>query len=103
MTERSAPEKEPSHEEALKCLDRICPPEQRLARAARVLDCVDQLKGYRDFLRQLEKDEDCAALRKQLPDRAFAAEGALRVAIAEGIKSLNDLRDSGVLSTSFAE
>jgi hypothetical protein len=68
-------------------------------------DGVRQLVDYRAYLAAVEAKSDvgCVGLRGQLAERAFAAEGIFRVLLAEGLKSLNDLRDSGMLHAGLSE
>jgi hypothetical protein len=88
------------------CLKRMCPPDEITRRTGVASSTVRALADYRAYLSDLEREaksvSGCGGLRGQLADRAFAAEGQVRVLLAEGLSSLNDLRDSGVLHTSLA-
>jgi hypothetical protein len=92
-------------EAAKACLESMCPPAEGTRRAAVVSSTIGALTSYRTFLSNLEGAGEtaavCGGLRGQLPDRAFEAEGQVRVLLAEGLNTLNDLRDSGVLHLSL--
>lgn len=92
--------------DARRCLERLCPPAERARRAAVVSEGVRSLIAYRAYLDTVERERDtpgCAGPRAQVADRAFAEECAFRVLLAEGLNSLNDLRDSGMLHAGLAE
>ncbi len=63
------------------------------------------LAEYHALLADLESGEAnvCDGLRAQLADRAFEAEGSLRILLAEGLRTINDLRDSGLLHATIAD
>src|SRR5215467_10453964 len=92
-------------EEAKACLERMCPPEEGKRRAAVVSFAIGALMDYQAYLSDLEGADDpaavCGGVRGQLAERAFEAEGQLRILLAEGLSSLNDLRDSGMLQSSL--
>lgn len=91
---------------AMACLERICPRNERTRRAEVTTSTVQALADYRAYLSDLERAGDgamgCGGLRGQLAERAFDAEGQMRVLLAEGLNSLNDIRDSGLLHASLA-
>src|SRR2546423_14119964 len=88
------------------CLERSCPAKEGTRRASVVSSAVHTLADYRAYLSELERTGNgaigCGVLRNQLSERAFAVEGDLRILLAEGLNSLNDLRDSGMLYVSLA-
>jgi hypothetical protein len=90
---------------ARSCLQQLCPRAEGARRAAVASDGIRQLVDYRAYLAAVESEpeRDCPGLRAQLAERAFAAEGSFRVVLAEGLKSLNDLRDSGMLHAALSE
>lgn len=85
------------------CLSRLCPEEEKSRRLAISEECVRSLTSYQGFLKSLEGERDCAGSRAQLADRAFEAEAACRILFAEGLRSLNDLRDSGLLHAQMTD
>lgn len=92
-------------DKGMECLDRLCTSAERTRRAETADICLQRLSDYRAFLSRLESgdSDECAGLQWQLPDRAFDAENSMRVLLAEGLKTINDLRDSGVLFPCLAE
>ena len=93
-------------ESARACLERLCPPAEGARRAAVAADGGRRLAEYRAYLADLEREGGgggCAGLRGSLAERAFEAESELRVSLAEGVRSLNDLKDSGMLHLQLAE
>ena len=87
------------------CLEQLCPAAEGERRAAVASAGIRHLVDYRAYLAALEDGGEvgCPGLRGQLAERAFAAEAGLRVLLAEGLKSLNDLRDSGMLHAGLSE
>jgi hypothetical protein len=88
---------------AQKCFERLCPAAERQRRAAVAREMVQNLSDYRAYLAELQPDGPCDGLRRQLGDRAFEAEEHLRILLAEGLKCVNDLRDSGWLYAGMTE
>jgi hypothetical protein len=78
-------------------------PEEHERRVAVVGDALNHLDDYRSYLKALEAGDDRSrGLRPQLTDRAFGAEAAFRVLLAEGLNTVNDLRDTGNLHAVLA-
>lgn len=94
-------------EAARACLERICPPEQAKRRAGAATSRVHALADYHAYLSSLEQTGNgatgCRGLHGQLADRAFEAESNVRMLLAEGVDSLNELRDSGMLHASLRQ
>ncbi|MET0535461.1 MAG: hypothetical protein ABW171_14690, partial [Steroidobacter sp.] len=86
------------------CLDVLCPSAERSRRAKVAIESVHALSDYRTYLSAIDaqRDKDCTGLRGPLSERAFAAEGTFRVLMAEGLRSVNDLRDSGMLDAGLS-
>ena len=85
------------------CLGRFASQEELGRRARVAAETLSRLEEYRGFLGDLEKTDSCPGLTNQLADRAFDAERHFRVLLAEGVRSVNDLRDSGLLYPLLAE
>lgn len=87
------------------CLEKLCPPEERSRRIAVAADALTRLDDYRQYLKSLEDGDDatCKGLATQLADRAFEAEAAFRILLCEGLRSVNDLRDSSVLHPALGD
>jgi hypothetical protein len=82
------------------CLEHLCPANERTRRTAVASSTVSALAGYQAYLSGVETAANGMAgcgLHAQLAERAFEAESQLRMLIAEGLNSVNDLRDSGML------
>ena len=91
-------------ERAQVCLEALCPPSERAHRAELTSAAIREMVEYRDFLAAVDATEPaCDALRNRLADRAFAAEASFRVALAQGLESVNDLRDSGMLHATLSD
>ena len=91
-------------ERAQICLEALCPPSERAHRAELTSAAIREMVEYRDYLAAVDATEPaCDALRSRLADRAFAAEASFRVALAQGLESVNDLRDSGMLHATLSD
>lgn len=87
-----------SFKRAQECLRQLCSKAEGSRRMEIVKGCVQSLVDYQAYLKNL--DIECSeypGVRAQLTDRAFEAESTFRILLAEGLKSLNDIRDSGLL------
>jgi hypothetical protein len=93
-------------EAAKACLERMCTSDEGKRRGAVVSSAVSALADYRAYLSNLESAGEaatpCSGLRGQLSERAFDAEVQVRMLLAEGLNSLNDLRDSGMFQVNLA-
>lgn len=89
----------------ISCFQRLCPPPECARRTAAALEALQLLAEYHALLADLESGEAdaCHGLQAQLADRAFEAEGSLRILLAEGLRTINDLRDSGLLHAAVAD
>jgi hypothetical protein len=88
-----------------RCLDRLLPERERARRVAVTGEALNRLAEYRAYLDALAESSDDPACsgREQLADRAFDAERSYRVLLAEGLRTINDLRDAGMLHSAIGE